>query len=136
MVSRRAYVDASALVKLVLHEPESTALARYLAEVDTIVTSSVAAVEVPRAAFNMTRRPAARDRAAAVVASTDRIGFDSGVRARAAEIGPPELRTLDAIHLSSALGARELIDVFVTYDRRLATAARGAGFEVSSPGRD
>ena len=64
-MSRRAYLDASALVKLVLHEPESPALARYVAEVSTIMTSSVAATATPCA------RPCAATSAARLMSSYD-----------------------------------------------------------------
>jgi predicted nucleic acid-binding protein len=43
------------------------------------------------------------------------------------------LRTLDAIHLASALAIRDELEAFVTYDSRLADAARSAGLSVISP---
>jgi predicted nucleic acid-binding protein len=53
---------------------------------------------------------------------------------RAARLEPSSLRTLDAIHLASALGMGVDLEAFVTYDARLAAAARGAGLTVVSPG--
>jgi hypothetical protein len=51
---------------------------------------------------------------------------------RAAEPFPTGLASLDAIHLSSALLAREQIEglPLATHDHELATAARAVGFEV------
>ena len=51
---------------------------------------------------------------------------------RAGESFPTILGTLDALHLSTALSIREneTIDLFLTHDRQLGTAARSLGFEV------
>lgn len=51
----------------------------------------------------------------------------------AATVGPSSLRTLDAIHLATALGLGAELDAFVTYDNRLAEAARSLGLPVVSP---
>ncbi|MEA2549919.1 MAG: uncharacterized protein QOE42_2517, partial [Chloroflexota bacterium] len=48
-------------------------------------------------------------------------------------VGPPTLRTLDAIHLATALALQPDLDGFATYDDRLAAAARGLGLPVVSP---
>jgi predicted nucleic acid-binding protein len=55
------------------------------------------------------------------------------VLSSAASVEPPELGTLDAIHLATALPLAAELDAFVTYDRQLARAARGAGLRVESP---
>jgi predicted nucleic acid-binding protein len=55
------------------------------------------------------------------------------VRARAAALDPPTLRTLDAIHLATALEVRAELQAFVTYDVRLAAAAEAEGLEVLAP---
>ena len=51
----------------------------------------------------------------------------------AAEVGPPTLRTLDAIHLVTALSLRPNLAGVVAYDRALGEAARTAGLEVFAP---
>ena len=56
------------------------------------------------------------------------------ILSRAARLEPPALRTLDAVHLASALELGADLEAFVTYDARLAAAARGAGLTVVSPG--
>jgi predicted nucleic acid-binding protein len=55
---------------------------------------------------------------------------------RAAEITPRPLRTLDAIHLATALDLSPPPDFFVCYDLRLAEAARAHGLAVVAPGLD
>lgn len=59
--------------------------------------------------------------------SLDRIILD-----RAAEPFPTSLGSLDAIHLASALIAREQIDdlILATHDTELALAAQAVGFSV------
>ena len=53
--------------------------------------------------------------------------------AAAAALEPAELRTLDAIHLATALAVREDLAGLVTYDRRLAAAAERLDLEVFAP---
>lgn len=51
----------------------------------------------------------------------------------AAALKPEHLRTLDAIHVATALDFGDLEGV-VTYDRRMAEAARANGLTVLAPG--
>jgi hypothetical protein len=125
------YLDASALVKLVAPEAESDAMASFVAAHRSHATSTVGLVEVRRAAV---RRPGVTDaRVEDVLTRVVGIAFDPDV-ATAATIGPPALRTLDAIHLASAAALGADLEAFVTYDRRLAEAARALGMPVASPG--
>ena len=55
------------------------------------------------------------------------------VRALAQRVVPPAVRTLEAIHLATALRISDQLSSFVTYDRRLAGAATAAGLTVDSP---
>ena len=134
-MSRRVYLDASALVKLAVAEPESSALAAYLEDAEALLTSAVAAVEVPRAVRTIGASKRALAVAADVLARCYRIELDSETSAAAAGVLPPELRTLDAIHLASALRVRSELDACVVYDRRLAAAAVAAGLPTVAPGR-
>lgn len=68
-----------------------------------------------------------------VVAQVSRVGVSEDIRARAAGLEPAELRSLDAIHLATAIELRDKIERFATYDIRLADAARRAGFSVLAP---
>lgn len=61
------------------------------------------------------------------------IAMDAAVLLRAASLEPPELRSLDAIHLATALSVEPVIEAFVTYDRQLGRAAAAAGLRVESP---
>jgi predicted nucleic acid-binding protein len=127
------YLDSSALLKLLFEESESAALASWIAErVDTpLVCSELAKVEVVRA----TRRldAAAVPAARTLVSQLDLIPLNGGLIEEAADAGDPLLRTLDAIHLASALSIRDELTAFVAYDSRLITAARDAGIETISP---
>lgn len=122
-------MDASALVKLVVPEPESSAVEELVRD-RHLVASEVVEVEVRRAAR---RRGAADERIV-----TETLGLvwflslDEGARRLAATVDPPRLRTLDAIHLATALLV-EGLDDFISYDDRLAAAARDRGLTVLSP---
>ena len=130
------YLDASALVKLATQEAESDALRRELAGYRDRVTSRLATVEVPRAIAR--RGPesvaAARDAVAQALEAVTVIELDEQVGSVAAGLEEARLRSLDAIHLASALVIRDELSAFVTYDTRLAAAARAAGLTVEMPG--
>jgi predicted nucleic acid-binding protein len=125
------YLDASAIVRIVADEPGRAATVAFLRDHETRVTSVVSTVEVPRAV--------ARKRADAVLAAeaflTDLVvvGLVSGIVSRAATLTPPALRTLDAIHLATALELGRELDAFVTYDTRMGDAARSMGLPVAAP---
>jgi predicted nucleic acid-binding protein len=126
------YLDASALVKLVAPEAESDSMASFVASHRSQSTSVVGLVEVRRAAA---RRPGVTaTRLEDVLTRVIGIAFDPDVAAAAATIGSPVLRTLDAIHLASAAALGSDLEALVTYDRRLAEAARALGMPVASPG--
>jgi predicted nucleic acid-binding protein len=122
-------MDASALVKLVVPEPESSAVEELVRD-RHLVASEVVEVEVRRAA----RRRGATDER--IVAETLGLVWflplDEEARRLAATVDPPPLRTLDAIHLATALLVEDL-DELISYDDRLAAAARDRGLTVLSP---
>lgn len=132
------YVDASALVKLVREEPESSALRAYLEGAD-LLSSELVLAEVPRAVH----RAAAQDPELPVDLLLERVGelldavalrpLDRALLAGAGAIAEPSLRALDAIHVASAVGL-EPIEAFVTYGERQAAAARLAGLRTMAPG--
>lgn len=125
-----AYVDASALVKLVVLEPGSSQMRRWYVEAERIATSRVGIIETRRAAA---RHPHDEDDLQALLRSIGVIELDLMVADRAAMLRPPGLRTLDAIHLATASQLGLEIDAFVTYDDRLAEAARALGLPVVRP---
>lgn len=125
------YLDSSALVKLVVREPETDPLLAFLRMQPRQVTSRVATVEVPRAVAR--RGPAGWQTAADVLASLDLVELDGALALAAAAVEPVSLRTLDAIHLATALALRDDLAAVVSYDHRLVDAARAAGLPVVSP---
>jgi predicted nucleic acid-binding protein len=126
------YLDSSALVKLVVVEPETPALLEFLAGWPHRVSSTLARVEVLRAVRRAGAGPAVRQRATRVLARVALIRIDDPVLTGAARVAPPELRTLDAIHLATARSLDDLAGI-VTYDARLGRAATRARLKVWSP---
>ena len=126
------YLDSSAIVKLVVPEPESAALRRRLAKEPDWVSSALAHVEVLRA---MRRREATvreLDEAQELLARIALAPVDDSILGVAARIEPSALRSLDAIHVATALSLFGL-DAFVTYDVRQLAAAIVAGLPAVSP---
>jgi predicted nucleic acid-binding protein len=135
----RFYVDSSALVKLAFAEAESAALRAFLADRvsagDRLLSSSIAWVEVGRAV----RSRIDVDAPALVAAATDAAleGVDEVIVSEQVvsvgrRVGPPALRSLDALHVASALVAAA--DSMIAYDHRLIAAARELGIATLSPG--
>lgn len=149
----RVYVDSSALLKRVFAEPDSPAagalLRRHFDAGDTLATSSLAWVEVSRVVLGQIAGTPMRTIEAETVEDdgiqASRVEglieialsglverpISPDVIALARRLRPPVLRSLDAIHLSSAL----LLDVdrMVTYDQRMAAAAAHHGIQVEAP---
>jgi uncharacterized protein len=125
------YVDSLALVKMVIEEADSPALGRYFAEfsLDRQLTAAISRTELVRA---VARRGATVENARKALSKLDFVAITNSLLDDAAALAPPELRTLDAIHLTAALSAPDL-RALVTYDRRLADAAEQAGLPVVSP---
>ena len=119
-------------MKLVVAEPETPALLEFLAGWPHRVSSTLARVEVLRAVRRAAAGPAVRQRATRVLARVGLIRIDEPVLAGAARVAPPELRTLDAIHLATARSLDELAGI-VTYDAMLGRAATRARLKVWSP---
>ncbi|MCZ4561923.1 type II toxin-antitoxin system VapC family toxin [Rhodococcus sp. IEGM 1401] len=128
------YLDSSAVLKLIFDEAESDVLQTWLTERAGVpwVSSELAKIEVVRA----TRRysPGSVSTARAVVAQMNLVPIDSSATDLASEVGDPMLRTLDAIHLASALLVRDHLTAFVAYDIRLAAAAEAHGLTLDAPG--
>lgn len=126
------YLDSSAIVKLVVAEAESAALHRYLVRHREHVSSALARVEVCRAVRRADASEATSRRAEQVLARIGLVALDEPLLRDAAALSPTGLRSLDAVHLATALSLDGL-DVVVTCDRRLDAAASGAGLAVESP---
>jgi predicted nucleic acid-binding protein len=126
------YADASALVKLVIDEAETEALKAHLHDVPRIATSAVALVEVPRATALADPSTVTRARALDLLERCFLVDATQALLRRAEELSSAAVRSLDAIHLASALDVAPA--EMVVYDRRLRAAAEDAGLRVTSPG--
>ena len=131
-MSEALYIDASASLKLVVEEPESWALADALAG-HQLISSEICRVELARALLRLGLGQGAERLVRGVVERIELLRLDDQILDRAGELGPNDLRTLDAIHLASALAIGRELNAVVTYDRRLAGAAEEAGLAVLSP---
>ncbi len=125
------YLDSSAAVKLVVREAESEALEHWLRPHDILASSALLRTEV----FRAVRRGAPRrlaDARAALAAFTLRV-VDDEILEAAGDIAPSSIRSLDAIHLATALRLAGELETVVTYDRRMIDGARALGLPVASP---
>jgi uncharacterized protein len=125
------YVDSSALVKLVVPEPETKALRDFLRSWPERVSSVVARIEVERVARRI--GGGAIRRARTVLSRIALVDLDDEVVETAAALKPPTLRTLDAIHLATALSLRTDLGAVCAYDAHLAGAADFQAIEVLGP---
>jgi uncharacterized protein len=126
------YADSSALVKLVMVEPESKALESYVAASPILTTSRLAVVEVSRAIASSHPGPDVLAEADELLSACRLLAVSTDVLHRARRLGPPSLRTLDAIHLASALHVQA--DELVAYDKQLLGAAAEHDLRTASPG--
>ena len=132
------YADASAIVKLILHEPESDALRTFISDAD-LVSCELVLTEVPRAIH----RAVADDpslpldsliaRAGSAIDAIALSPLDRGLLLAAGALDEPALRALDAIHVAAAIDVAP-VDAFVSYDERQAAAVRMAGLRTVAPG--
>lgn len=127
------YLDTSALVKLVVEEPESAALAKFLDDQPDAVlcTSVVGEVELHRAAA---RHSAAAERAAlTVLAQVGVLPLSREISWAASSLQPTGLRTLDALHIATAASMGSDLRALVAYELRLFEAAVEMDLPVASP---
>ncbi|HEX6744192.1 MAG TPA: type II toxin-antitoxin system VapC family toxin [Solirubrobacteraceae bacterium] len=130
MDSALAYLDASAFVKLILLEPESGPLDEAL---DPFRWTSSAVLEVEATLAVRRRQPSAIDAVRVLLGAVRMIDLDADIRGAAGALPDPGLRSLDAIHLATALSLGERCGAFFAYDDRLIAAARAHGLTVTVP---
>lgn len=128
------YADSSALVKLVVREAESTALASFIPADATVVSSALAQVEVTRTVRVAGVEDEIEDGLESVLDGVVLLDVDRSILVRAAALAGVTLRSLDAVHLSTAMSVDP--DVVLTYDRQLGRAARQLGLRVAAPGAE
>lgn len=116
-------------MKLVVGEPESEALRAAIADRGPHVTSVIGEIETRR----VWRRAGLPDEEGeALRRRLIVLAVDDDVQ-RLATAAAPSLRTLDAIHLATALSLGDGLEALVTYDRRLAEAGAAAGVPILAP---
>lgn len=131
---KAAYLDASALVKLIRREPESDALVNELKKWPVWISNELVAVEIRctvlRMGVNDLHGPAQ-----AVLDRLDLVLHSPVIQQKALEAEfKPSLRALDTLHLATAMTIGSDIDILVAYDHELLKAAENQGLNVSSPG--
>lgn len=124
------YIESSALVKLFLDEPGSDAL-RVWSHREYVISSELTRTEVIRAVRRLT--PQLMPVAVEAVNSVTLLTCTGAVFDRAGMLNPLTLRSLDAIHLASAMSLGSELQAIVTYDNRLAEAATFHDIRVIAP---
>lgn len=127
------YLDSAAVVKLVHAEAESPALRAWLDERAEIGWISSALMEIESFRAVARYAPGAVTRLPPVLDQIDLVEINPRVRILAQTVRPITVRSLDAIHLATALTIRGSLTAFLTYGKRLLDAATAAGLPVESP---
>ncbi len=126
------YLDSSAFVKLVVEETESAAVREYLANHGARrVSSALLRAESLRAVRHL--GPDALATVREGLRRVDLIGVDDRILDAAGTLEPQVLRTLDAIHLATAIAVGDDLEAIVTYDERMIDAASLLGLPAATP---
>jgi uncharacterized protein len=128
---RAIYLDSSAIVKLAVTEKESTALRRYLRRRAPLVVSALARTEVARSLFPL--GPVEVQRGHNVLSRLELIRVSERILLEAGSLRPPDLRSLDAIHLATMVQLGASLRRLVTYDSRMFAAAVELGISAVAP---
>jgi hypothetical protein len=126
------YVDTSAFIKLIKPEEGSTATAAYIGDREDLVSSKVLAVEARRGVLRAA--PGRLPVVDLLLARLELIDVSDAVIESASRLPDPTLRSLDAIHLATALLIREDVEVLLSDDDRLIAAAASHGITTAHPG--
>ncbi len=131
------YLDACALVKLVVTEQESAALRAHLAKRSQVgivgFSSELTQVEVRRTLIRRNEDAARHEHADAVLRTYAKLPI-APVLVAAGRLPQQHLRSLDALHLATAASLGKALTEFITYDRKLGKFAEDAGLPVVAPG--
>ena len=126
------YLDASAFVKLIVQEPESPALRDFLAgEHGRYISSALLRTETLRAADRHGSHALVAAREA--LGRIDLVSIDDRILESAGLLHQEILRSLDAVHVATALAIGDDLDVVVTYDQRMIDASAALGFRTATP---
>lgn len=119
-------------MKLVLEEAESTELKDFLRVEHVLASSEIVRTELVRGALR--REPGAHRQVEEALRRVRLLTVNEARLTLAGTVPPIGLRSLDAIHLASALRLRDVLTAFVAYDLRLLDAASALGLPIASPG--
>jgi len=125
------YLESSAAAKLLTDEPETRALEDYLATFgprDAVVSALLLETELRRLAA---REGLEQDMVTALLDGVRLLRMGRQVFQMAGLLPGPGLRSLDALHLATAM--LDEVDVLITYDSRLTSAAAAVGVATVSP---
>lgn len=126
------YLDSSAFVKVVVAEPETSGLRNFLSRQRARrVSSALLRAEALRAVRHL--GPDALSRIRDALRRVDLIGIDDRLLDAAGILEPAVVRTLDAIHLATALAVGDDLEAVVTYDERMSEGARILGLPTAAP---
>jgi len=128
-----AYIDSSATVKLILPEPESQDVVNFIEDLE-LVSSRLVDIETRRAVSAAEADDETIARMEIVLEAINLVEIAPTIADAAGALGPSSLRTLDAIHLATALSFGEELKTMIAFDTRLGRAARSHGLAVESPG--
>jgi predicted nucleic acid-binding protein len=124
------YLDTSAFLKLIVDEESSSAMRNWYTANDQVWSSHLLYTEALRAAqrlqIDLQLVQEALDTVTLILPS-------AATYTSAGRLEPHRLRSLDALHLASAIEIGSDLDGIVVYDQRLADAARDTSIEVVSP---
>ena len=127
------YVDTSALLKLLWVEQGSAEMADFVADRTDLTSSSLVVVEMRRGTARADS--SALPRADVLLTRVALVAVSDAVLESASRLPDPRLRSLDAIHLATALMLVEELEVLLSYDDRLLDAAAAHDLPVAAPGR-
>ncbi|MGH9032463.1 MAG: type II toxin-antitoxin system VapC family toxin [Acidimicrobiia bacterium] len=130
MTAELTYIDASAFVKLFIDERESDALDQFVTGRE-LSSSALLRTEARRAVRHLGQETV--EHAGAALAAVTLLDITDEVLDRAGMLDPRILRTLDAIHVATALSISDNVAVVVTYDKRMQHASGAVGLRVASP---
>lgn len=125
------YLDTSAVLKLIKAEAESVALGAHLRDRTDLVSSTLLIVEARRGTLRSA--PQRMPRLDLFLTRVGTVDISDPVIESASRIHDPMLRSLDAIHLATALLIRDDLDELITYDTRLREAAEAHGIPTTAP---
>lgn len=128
------YLDTSAFVKLIWSERETVSLQQFLAERTEmpLVSSALLTVEVRRAVLR--EDPTQMPRVDLLLTRVGQVAATRAILEAAGRLLDPYLRSLDTIHLATALLLHQNLHALVTYDKRLTSAAERQHLPVATPG--